>query len=65
MNTNIKILIPFFLLVGLGSYIVFLLPPELAKALHYENLQHFFVQHLITIGFGTGMLMVMKRLDLV
>ena len=64
MNANIKILIPFFLLVVLGGYIVFLLSPELAKASHYENLHHFFVQHLIAIGFGTGMLMVMKRLDI-
>lgn len=56
------ILTPFFLLVVLGSTIVFLFFPELAEALHYENPQHFFVQHLLAVCLGAGLLFVLHKI---
>jgi len=54
---------PFFLLVVLESYIIYLLSPELAEKLNYDNSIHFLIQHLVMIGLGMGMLFVMSRLD--
>ena len=62
MKKFINILIPFFLLVGVGSVIIFLYFPELAEALHYDNAQHFFLWHLIVVGLGIGLLFLLYGL---
>ena len=62
MHRYINILIPFSLLVSVGSIIIFLFFPELAVALKYENIQHFFIQHLLVVGVGVVVLFVLYGL---
>ena len=63
MTRNNKLLIPFFLLVILGSVIVFLLSLELAQRLHYDNPLHYFIQHMIMVAVGIGVLFSMSKLE--